>query len=228
MSNTKKTFVFNIDWYETLKDYPAEVRLEVYEAAIRYAASGTLSELKPLSKMAFSFIKKEMDYNREKYEAIAEMNRENGRKGGAPKGNKNASKNNPINRTVEKTTETTERLKKQPKTTETTLNDNVNDNVNKEILSNESTKKDEVDKSPSSTPSHYLNFMQWMETNAPNVYSGCGRSFTEEEYTKIRAVTSKERLVDCVLAIENRKDLLKKYRSLYLTLRNWIKRDEKA
>lgn len=65
MSNTKKTFVFNIDWYETLKDYPAEVRLEVYEAAIVYAASGTLTKLKPLSKMAFSFIRKEMDSNSE-------------------------------------------------------------------------------------------------------------------------------------------------------------------
>ena len=47
-------------------DYPPEVRLEVYDAVIRYAASGTLSELKPLAKMAFSFIKKEIDYNSRK------------------------------------------------------------------------------------------------------------------------------------------------------------------
>lgn len=64
MSNPKKTFVFNFEWYEILKDYPAEIRLEVYEAVIVYAASGTLPELKPLSRMAFSFIKKEIDcYN---------------------------------------------------------------------------------------------------------------------------------------------------------------------
>lgn len=44
-----------------LADYPAEVRLEVYEAVIRYAASGTLTELRPLAKMAFSFIKKDID-----------------------------------------------------------------------------------------------------------------------------------------------------------------------
>lgn len=55
------TFTFHIDWQEVLKEYPAEVRLEVYDAVIEYAATGTLSELKPLSKMAFSFIRKEMD-----------------------------------------------------------------------------------------------------------------------------------------------------------------------
>lgn len=62
MQKDKKTFLFNTEWKEVLMEYPAEVRLEVYEAAIDYAASGTLSELKPLAKMAFSFIKKEIDY----------------------------------------------------------------------------------------------------------------------------------------------------------------------
>ena len=57
----RKNFVFNVSWQEVLMEYPAEVRLEVYDAVIRYAASGTLSELKPLSKMAFSFIKIEID-----------------------------------------------------------------------------------------------------------------------------------------------------------------------
>ena len=64
----RKSFVFNCDWLEILQDFPAEVRLEVYEAAIRYAASGRLSELKPLAKMAFSFIRKEIDYNNSRYD----------------------------------------------------------------------------------------------------------------------------------------------------------------
>ena len=68
----KKSFVFNIEWQEVLMDYPAEVRYEVYDAIIGYAASGTLPELKPLAKMAFSFIKKEMDYNAGRYNEIAE------------------------------------------------------------------------------------------------------------------------------------------------------------
>lgn len=69
------SFIFNLDWYAVLLEYPEEVRFEVYEAIMRYALSGTLAELKPLAKMAFSFIKKEMDYNREKYESTVEKRR---------------------------------------------------------------------------------------------------------------------------------------------------------
>lgn len=56
-----KSFVFFTEWSEVLKDYPAEVRLEVYDAIIEYATSGTLPELKPLAKMAFSFMKNKID-----------------------------------------------------------------------------------------------------------------------------------------------------------------------
>lgn len=69
------SFIFNLDWYAAIVDYPAEVRFEVYEAIMRYALSGTLTELKPLAKMAFSFIRKELDYNRQKHELISEKRR---------------------------------------------------------------------------------------------------------------------------------------------------------
>ena len=73
MSDTKKkSFVFYIEWQEVLMEYPAEVRLEVYDAIIEYVASGTLSELKPLAKMAFSFIKKQIDSNNDKYNSLVE------------------------------------------------------------------------------------------------------------------------------------------------------------
>lgn len=82
MSKTsKKSFVFNYEWQEVLKDYPAEVRLEVYDAIIEYAISGTLFELKPLAKMAFSFIKLQIDYNQKKYEEIVVKRSEAGKKG---------------------------------------------------------------------------------------------------------------------------------------------------
>lgn len=76
-----RTFIFNVEWQEVLVDYPPEVRLEVYEAIIEYVASGTLSELKPLAKMAFSFIKKEVDYNLENYNEVSKARSEAGKKG---------------------------------------------------------------------------------------------------------------------------------------------------
>ena len=60
----RKSFVFYTEWKEVLVDYPPEVRLEVYDAVIEYAESGTLS--RPLAKMAFSFIKKQIDYDNDK------------------------------------------------------------------------------------------------------------------------------------------------------------------
>ena len=81
---SKRTFVFDLEWAEVLKEYRPEVRHEVYDAIIEYASSGTLSaELKPLAMMAFSFIKRQMDYNRERYESEIEKKREGGRRSAA-------------------------------------------------------------------------------------------------------------------------------------------------
>lgn len=79
----RKSFVFRLEWYNALSAYPAEVRLEVYEATMRYALSGTLSELKPLSSMAFTFIKNALDADFEKYNDISDKRRAAGQKGRA-------------------------------------------------------------------------------------------------------------------------------------------------
>lgn len=88
-TSIKDTFVFHLSWADTLSDYPAEVRYEVYDAIIRYAQSGTLAELKPLAKMAFSFIKKDMDEDMLRYVQVCKRNRENGKNGGRPKNPEN-------------------------------------------------------------------------------------------------------------------------------------------
>ena len=73
---SKRSFVFDLEWAEVLKEYRPEVRHEVYDAIIEYAASGTLSaELKPLAAMAFSFISRQMDYTRVRYETTVEKRR---------------------------------------------------------------------------------------------------------------------------------------------------------
>lgn len=119
----KRSFVFNIDWRDVLMDYPAEVRYEVYDAIIEYAASGKLLELKPLAKMAFSFIKKEMDFNYERYKETVAKRSEAGKKGmsvryaakGAPTYVTSDNKTNKSYQTLTKLTNITD-------------NENVNDN----------------------------------------------------------------------------------------------------
>lgn len=81
MAKDNRTFVFNVSWAEVLRGYPAEVRLEVYDAIIEYAQSGTLPQLKPIGNMAFSFIKNEIDYNAERYNETCEKRKEAGKRG---------------------------------------------------------------------------------------------------------------------------------------------------
>lgn len=133
----KKSFIFNVEWQEILLSYPSEVRLEVYDAIIEYVAKGTLSELKPMAKMAFSFIKKEIDYNNGRYNDIVERNRINGRKGGNP--NFMKGQPNPYYKGGSKITQDNQTLPNI--TQDKPINDNDNDN---EILSNESINKKEI------------------------------------------------------------------------------------
>lgn len=77
----RNSFIFFFTWAEVLSDCTKEVRLDVYDAVIEYAKSGTLPDLKPMSMMAFNFIKKEIDRNNERYDEIVEKRKEAGRKG---------------------------------------------------------------------------------------------------------------------------------------------------
>lgn len=76
----KDGFHFKYSWRKALMDYPAEVRLEVYEAIMEYAESGTLIELKPMAKMAFSIFKVEIDQENDRTRSISEKRAEAGRK----------------------------------------------------------------------------------------------------------------------------------------------------
>lgn len=86
MASVKKTFLFNIEWVEVLDGYPSEVRHEVLDGVLEYMRSGKIIAMKPLAKMAFSFIKRELDYNNERYESMVSKRSEAGRKGGLSKG----------------------------------------------------------------------------------------------------------------------------------------------
>ena len=114
-------------------EYPAEVRLEVYDAIIEYAASGTLRELKPLAKMAFSFIKKEIDYNNEKYEETVTKRSEAGKKGMSSRYKNHSGVTNLTNVTSDNNANKTNTCYQGvTNLTNVTDNDNVYDNVSLE------------------------------------------------------------------------------------------------
>ncbi|MDE6049704.1 MAG: hypothetical protein K2G09_08460 [Paramuribaculum sp.] len=56
-------------WHEILKSYSDEIRREVYDAVIEYVASGNVIEMQPLSRMAFDFIRYDIDDRAHRREA---------------------------------------------------------------------------------------------------------------------------------------------------------------
>lgn len=71
----KDSFPFNLKWCNALLSQPADLRLEIYDAIMTYALSGSIVEMSPLAKMAFSFIKEEMDCNIEVHKKAIEQRR---------------------------------------------------------------------------------------------------------------------------------------------------------
>lgn len=87
MSTTQKnSFVMHNDYKQhfELLESPEQVR-ELLFAIFDYNTNGTIPEASPLVKMAFSFIKVDLDKAAEKYQKICERNRLNGNSGGRPK-----------------------------------------------------------------------------------------------------------------------------------------------
>lgn len=76
----RDSFVFRGEWKEALSGLPSAVRLEVYEAVIEYGCSGTLPTLKPMSMLAFNFMKTAIDRDQERYDAVARERSETARK----------------------------------------------------------------------------------------------------------------------------------------------------
>ena len=90
----KKSFVLYYDFKEPLEELSDKDKGQVLMAMFEYCEYGTIPQLSKQAAIAFKFLKKFLDIDREKYEEKCNKRREAGAKGGAPKGNQNAKKNN--------------------------------------------------------------------------------------------------------------------------------------
>ena len=69
----RKKVLFNTDWYEILKLLDERVKYEVYDSLMKYAHTGVVTEgLSSTARMAFTFIKGELDANIEEQRAQEE------------------------------------------------------------------------------------------------------------------------------------------------------------
>ena len=84
----KKSFIFHREWYEALKPLDGNIRLEVFDAIMRYVFEEGEIELSSFAKMAMCFILPQLKRDIEKNNSICESRKAFGRKGGLAKASK--------------------------------------------------------------------------------------------------------------------------------------------
>lgn len=73
--------------------------------------------------------------------------------------------------------------------------------------------------------SRYGRFMKWAVQTIPDCYATMAMP-TENQLTTLMSTYGDSAVIDIFETIENRQDIRGKYKSLYLTAKNWLKRDE--
>lgn len=81
----KISFLMYLDYEEQFNLLTDEQLGMLIRAIMKYEKTHEEPKLEGMMKMAFSFIKAQLDRDREKYNNKCEKNRENGAKGGRPK-----------------------------------------------------------------------------------------------------------------------------------------------
>lgn len=81
----KKSFIVYCDSMEHLELLDDAECGRLFRALMEYAGSGRITKLDGMAKMAFSFMRLQMDRDGQKYEEICQKNRRNGSKGGRPR-----------------------------------------------------------------------------------------------------------------------------------------------
>lgn len=92
MTMAKNSFVLYHNYREILTELTDEQLGKLFRALFDYEIDRTEPKFSGELKIAFGFIKKDLDINLVKYDNICKRNRENGQNGGAPIGNQNARK----------------------------------------------------------------------------------------------------------------------------------------
>ena len=88
----KSSFLIYLDYKEQFELLTDAELGQLLRAIMLYEETGEIAELSGMLKMAFSFIKTQLDKDRQKYEEKCEKNRENAKKGGRHKKQKENEK----------------------------------------------------------------------------------------------------------------------------------------
>ena len=203
MENNRESFIFYRSFRDAIDKCPTDCQLTIYRAIVDYALDGTEPHLEGVLDLVWTLVRPQLDANWKRFRNGCKGG-EYGSFGGAPTGNQNARK---------KIT-TPKQPQNNPKTTH-----NVNVNYNNNI------KEENIKEEKNSLSPGDAKLMEWITAYYPHV-SQMEQGITSEQYQRLVDKHGEEAVKTKLLAMENSKTLLKKNRSIYFTLCNWLNREK--
>ena len=116
--------------------------------------------------------------------------------------------------------QTTDKRQANDKQTTTNKNEKNDKNEKKEIKEEDIIISDEIKK----LKEDFERFNNWLDTETTFIRK-IKTQMTEEQFIKLKKKYNSAQIVNTVLSLENYKDAPKRYTSVYLTVKNWLDRD---
>lgn len=201
MASNKSSFVYYLDWAEELLILPDELRLKVDDAVKRYVLYGEEPTDREVIYSMFGLMRKQIDRDAERWEDIRGKRSHAARcKWMHMQQMQQVDAHGGVN-----------------------VNVNVNDNVSTDV---DNIKENNKKKSKPTLTEEEQTFVDGMTATYPHVMK-MQQPLTLKQYRELNAEYSSERIKEILVAMENYKQLTSKNRSAVLTIRNWIRRDNK-
>lgn len=137
MGLMRESFIFYRSFYESIKDLPAELQVEVIHAISEYSLYGHEIEMSPMCKALFTAFCPSIQAAKNRYEACVENGKkgaEYGKLGGRPKTPDKTPKQTPKDDVLQTPDKTPKQTGYKPLTDTDTVTDTVTDTENIEIV----------------------------------------------------------------------------------------------
>ena len=221
MAENKKSFILYCDIIHTVKKLPKDKQADLFVHILEY-----VNDMNPITddfvvEIAFEPIKQALKRDLLKYEKIRQRNAENGKTGGRPK---KVVEDEPVEVTKASKPKKPSGLIGNPKNPSEPKKADIDigigigidiDNEKEDIIISDEIKKLKED---------FERFNKWLDSETTFVRK-IKTQMTEEQFIKLKKKYNSAQIVKTILSLENYKDATKRYTSVYLTVKNWLDKD---
>ena len=221
MAENKKSFILYCDIIHTVKKLPKDKQADLFVHILEY-----VNDMNPITddfvvEIAFEPIKQALKRDLLKYEKIRQRNAENGKTGGRPK---KVVEDEPVEVTKASKPKKPSGLIGNPKNPSEPKKADIGigigididiDNEKEDIIISDEIKKLKED---------FERFNKWLDSETTFVRK-IKTQMTEEQFMKLKKTYNSAQIMKTVLSLENYQGATKKYTSVYLTVKNWLDKE---